>query len=92
MVRSRPKYGTRPVFKLFRCSNEFHNAKSVFLPVNGSLSWLTNVSGVHLIQFSLLLIGQQGLVDFFRYRPLIPIGRRIVQVLEIFVKLFKSVS
>jgi hypothetical protein len=32
-----------------------------------------------LNQVSLLLIGQQGLVDFFRYRPLLPIGWRIVQ-------------
>jgi hypothetical protein len=35
--------------------------------VNASLHWLNNVSGVYLIQVSLLLIGQQGLVDFFRY-------------------------
>jgi hypothetical protein len=30
----------------------------------------------------LLLIGQQGLVDFFRNRPLRPIGWRIVQILR----------
>jgi hypothetical protein len=29
---------------------------------------------VFLVQVSLLLIGQQGLIDFFRYRPLLPIG------------------
>ncbi len=46
-----------------------------------SLRWLNNVSGVYLTQVSLLLIGQQGLVDFFRYRPLLPIGWRIVQIL-----------
>jgi hypothetical protein len=36
-------------------------------------------SGVYLVQVSLLLICQQGLVDFFRYRPLIvvPIVWRI---------------
>jgi hypothetical protein len=31
-------------------------------------------------QVSLLLIGQQDLIDFFRYRPLLPIGWRIVQI------------
>jgi hypothetical protein len=46
------------------------------------LRWLNNVSGVYLTQVSLLLIGQQGLVDFFRYRPLLPIGWGIVQILR----------
>ncbi len=41
-----------------------------------------NVSGLYLIQYSLLLIGQQGLVHFFRYQPLLPIGWRIVQILR----------
>jgi hypothetical protein len=42
-----------------------------------------NVSGVYNVHvLSLLLIGQQGLVDFFRYRPLLPIGWRIVQILR----------
>jgi hypothetical protein len=50
--------------------------------VNASLRWLNNVVGVYLVQVSLLLIGQQGLVDFFRYRPLLPIGWRIVQILR----------
>jgi hypothetical protein len=54
-------------------------AKSVLYAVNACLHWLNNVSGVYLIQ---LLIGQQGLVDFFSYRPLLPIGRRIVQILR----------
>jgi hypothetical protein len=41
------------------------------------------VSGVFLIQVSLLLIGQQSLVDFFRYhQPLFPIGWRMVQILR----------
>jgi hypothetical protein len=40
------------------------DAKSVFLAVSASLHWLNNVSGVY-IMVSLLLIGQQGLVDFF---------------------------
>jgi hypothetical protein len=75
MVSSRPKQSTRPVFK-------FYNAKSVFLPVNASLRWLNNVSGVYLTQVSLLLIVQQDLVDFFRYRPFLPIGWRIVQILR----------
>jgi hypothetical protein len=39
-----------------------------------SLRWLNNVSGVYLIQVSLLLNGEQGLVDFLRYRPLLSIG------------------
>ncbi len=49
--------------------------------VNASSRWLNNVVGVYLVQASLLLIGQQGLGDFFRYRPLLPIGWRIVQIL-----------
>jgi hypothetical protein len=43
--------------------------KSIF-PVNASLRWLNNVSGVYLTQVSLRLIAQQDLVDFFR----IPVG------------------
>jgi hypothetical protein len=43
--------------------------------------WLNNVRAVYLTQVSLLLIGQQGLVDFFRHRPLLFIGLRIVQIL-----------
>jgi hypothetical protein len=35
---------------------------------------LNNVVGVFLVQVSLLLIGQQGLGHFYRYRPLLPIG------------------
>ncbi len=50
--------------------------------VNANLHWLINVSGVYLIQVSLLLIGQQGLGYFFRYRPLLPIGWRIAQILR----------
>ncbi len=60
----------------------FSNAKSVFLEVNVSLRWLTNVSSLYLVQVFLLLIGQQGLGDFFRYRSLLPIGWRIVQILR----------
>jgi hypothetical protein len=59
-----------------------YNAKSVLLAVNASLRWLNNVSGVYLTQLSLLPIGQQHLVGFFRYRPLLPIGWRIVQILR----------
>jgi hypothetical protein len=36
----------------------------------------------HHAQVSLLLIGQQGLGDFFRSRPLLLIGWRIVQILR----------
>ncbi len=53
-----------------------------FLAVNASLRWLNDVIGVYLVRISLLLIGQQGLGDFFRYRPLFPIGWRIVQILR----------
>ena len=48
--------------KFFRCLIDF-------MAVNASLCWLNNVSGVYLIQVSLLLIGQQGLGHVFRYRP-----------------------
>ncbi len=44
------------------------------LAVNASLHWLNNVAGIYLVQVSLLPIGQQGLVDFFRYRPLFPLA------------------
>jgi hypothetical protein len=56
MVSSRPKEGTRPVFKFFRCANDFKTAKSVLLAVNATLHWLNNVSGVYLIQVSLILL------------------------------------
>jgi hypothetical protein len=49
------------------------------------LRWLNNVSGVYLTQVSLPLIGligQQDFVYFFRYRPLLPFGWRIVQTLR----------
>jgi hypothetical protein len=59
-----------------------YNAKSMYLAVNASLHWLINVSGVYLVQVSLLLIGQRGLGHFFRYRPLLLIGWRIVQILR----------
>jgi hypothetical protein len=49
---------------------------------NESLRWLNNVPGVYLVQVSLLLIGLHGLGHFFKYRPLLPIGRRIVQILR----------
>ncbi len=57
-------------------------SKSVFLAVNGSLSWLNNVTGVYLFQVFSLLIGQQGLGHFFRSRPFVSIGWRIVQILR----------
>jgi hypothetical protein len=46
------------------------------------LRWLNNVTGVFLVEVSLLLIGQQGLGHFFRHRSLLPIGWRIVQILR----------
>jgi hypothetical protein len=41
-----------------------YNAKIVFLTVNASLCWLNNVSVVHLVPVSLLLIGQRSLGHF----------------------------
>jgi hypothetical protein len=46
--------------------------KRIFLAVNASLHCLNNVVGVYLVYVCLLLSGQQGLVDFFRYRPFFP--------------------
>ncbi len=51
--------------------------------VNASLRWLNNVTGLYLVQVSLLHNGQQGLGHFFfKYRPLLPIGWRIVKILR----------
>jgi hypothetical protein len=38
-------------------------------------------AAMNIAQVSLLLIGQQDLEDFFRYRSFLPIGWRIVQIL-----------
>jgi hypothetical protein len=54
-----------------------YNAKSVLLAVNARLSWLNNVTGVYLVQVSLLFIGQQGLRHFLH-----PIGWRSLQILR----------
>jgi hypothetical protein len=35
----------------------------------------------YLVQVSLFLIGREVLGNFFRYRPMLSIGRRIVQIL-----------
>ncbi len=53
----------------------------IFVAVNPSWRRPNNVTGVHLVQVSLLLIGQQGLEHFFRYRSLPLIGW-IVQILR----------
>ncbi len=53
----------------------------IFVAVNPSLRRPKNVTGVYLVQVSLLLIGQQGLAHFFRYRSLLLIGW-IVQILR----------
>jgi hypothetical protein len=45
-------------------------------------STFNNVRDVYLVQVSLFLFGQQGLEDFFRYQPLLPICWRIVQILR----------
>jgi hypothetical protein len=65
-------------FKKFLGGPMILNAKSGFLQ-SMRLCWLNNVSGMSLVQVSLLLIGQQGLGHFFRSRPLHPIGWRTVQ-------------
>jgi hypothetical protein len=39
--------------------------KVYFSGFNASLRWLNNAVGVYSVQVSLLLIGQQGLADFF---------------------------
>jgi len=57
-------------------------AKRVFLGVNASLHWLNIISGVYLVQVSLLLIGQRGSGHFFSYRSLLLIGWSIVQILR----------
>jgi hypothetical protein len=65
LVSSRPnKKRTRPAFKFY----------NVFLAVNAGSRWLNNVSGVYIIKVSLLLIGQQGLVDFFWFCPCFPLA------------------
>jgi hypothetical protein len=58
------------------------NAKSVFLAVNAISRWLNNVLMWYLVQVSLLLISQHGLGHFIWYRPLLPIGWRIVHILR----------
>jgi hypothetical protein len=63
------------------CSNDFVTQK-VFLKVNASLRRLNNVTGVYLVRVSLLLIDQQSFRHFVRYRPLLSIGWRIVQIVR----------
>jgi hypothetical protein len=58
----------------FLGASMLYKRKSMYLAVNASLHWLINVSGVYLVQVSLLLIGQRGLGHYFRYRPLLLIG------------------
>jgi hypothetical protein len=81
MVSSRPK-GDRAILKKFLGDPIIYNAKSVFHAVNASLLWLNNDSGVYFVQVFSLLTGQLGLRHFFRYRPLLPIGWRNVQIVH----------
>jgi hypothetical protein len=37
--------------------------------------WFNKVTGMYIVQVSLLLIGQQSLGHFFKLRPLLPSGR-----------------
>jgi hypothetical protein len=55
---------------------------NIFLPINVKLGWLNNVSGLHLVVFSLLLTSQQGLERFFRRQPFLPIGWSILQTVR----------
>jgi hypothetical protein len=50
--------------------------------VNASLRWFNNIVSMYFVEVSLLLIGHQGLGHFFRYRPLLPFGWRIVKILR----------
>ncbi len=59
----------------FRSDNKLRY-RSVLAFVSISLTLL------YITQVSLFLNGQQDLVDFFRYQPLLPIGWRIVQILR----------
>ncbi len=71
--------GRGQILTFFRCSNDF--IMRGFLAVNGRLCWLNNVTGVYLVQVSLILIGQQSLGHFFRYLRLSPIDE-IVKILR----------
>ena len=83
IASSQPQYGTGPVFKFFRCSNDFTTQKVCFSRSMQSLRWLSfNVSCVYIVRVSLRLIGQQDLGYFVWHRPLLPIGWRIVQILR----------
>jgi hypothetical protein len=74
MVSSRPYRG--------RGSNDFITQKVYFLRLKRVCVGLIMLGGVYLVRFSFFFICQQGLGHFFRYRPLLPIGWRIVQILR----------
>ncbi len=83
MVSSRPKQGTRPVFNLFGSSNHFLTQKVYFSRLmRVCVGLIMLVHGLYLVQVSLLLIGQQAWGHFFRYRSLLPIGKRSVQIVR----------
>ncbi len=56
--------------------------KCISPAVTASLHWRNNVSCVYLVHVPLLRISQQGLGHFFRYRPLLTIGWRTVQIVR----------
>jgi hypothetical protein len=61
----------------------FIKIKKLLIAVNASLRRFNNVTGVYFIQIPLLLIGLgQNLGHFSRYRPLLLVGWRIVQILR----------
>ncbi len=56
--------------KFFRCSNDFVMPKGIFLTINASLPCVNNVSGVYLVQASLLLIWPAGFGAFLHVSAL----------------------
>jgi hypothetical protein len=62
----------------FKGSSDFPLKKCIS-SCNAKLGLPNNVSGVYLVVFPLLLIGQQGLVLCVRHQALLPIGWRILQ-------------
>jgi hypothetical protein len=72
-----------PVFKFFRCLNDLITQKVYFLRlIRVCLGLIMLAMRRYLFKVSLLFIGQHGLGHFFRYRPFVPIGWRIVQILR----------
>ncbi len=80
MASSRSEKETRPVFKFFRCSNDYIMKKVYFSQLMRVCVGSIMLAACTQSRFP--CFGQQGLVDFFKYRPWLPIGWRIVQILR----------